>query len=261
MDVNERLIVEFYSKYKAAHALQISNTTFRRYSNTLTFIYSPLLEMYIKIVEINDPRNKKEVQFNSIQKYPVIAGLDLNNIEKGKLFSFCSFSFLYQGSRPAPLTSWTLWRNAGAKEKKKKTKDATRIKKTIFGIYSSPGEAASILDNKKDSRYISRYINLERTVKVGPAITELYFVLNPEYLQNTSLRKAPKSPNNMRAIILVDILKNTAIKYSSVKELLEVLNIKSTGSTSIVKRYMNPTRIYKSRYFFHYAENLSPPYR
>lgn len=219
-DANERQIVEFFSKYKAAHALQISDTTFRRYSNTLTFIYSPFLEICIKIVEVIDPLNKKEVQFNSMQKYPIIKELDFNSIEAGKLVSF------------------------------------TKDKKKILGIYSSPGEAASILDNKKESRYISRYINLERTVKVGPARIEVYFVMNPEYLKNTSLRQANKYPNNIRAIVLVDTIKNTAIKYSSIKELLEVLNIKSTGSTAIVKRYMNPTKLYKNSYSFHYAQNL-----
>ena len=36
--------------------------------------------------------------------------------------------------------------------------------------------------------------------------------------------------------------------------MLQDLGLKSTGATSIVKRYMNPTKLYKQQYEFYYAE-------
>lgn len=38
---------------------------------------------------------------------------------------------------------------------------------TIFGTYNNAPEAAEILDNKKDNRYIHRYINKDRLVEAG----------------------------------------------------------------------------------------------
>ena len=36
--------------------------------------------------------------------------------------------------------------------------------------------------------------------------------------------------------------------------MLQDLGLKSTGATSIVKRYMNPTKLYKQQYEFDFAE-------
>lgn len=176
--------------------------------------------MDVKIVETNDTLKTRDVKFYSTSKLPVISGVDLNTIEPGKIIALL------------------------------------KDKVTVLGIYNSPGEAAAVLDHKTDNRYISRYINLERLVTVGPNKNEVYFVMNPQYKGNISLRKAPKSPHNFKPIVLVDTLKGTALQYSSVKELLAVLGIKSTGTTGIVKRYMNPTRLYKGRYEFHYAKDF-----
>lgn len=73
-------------------------------------------------------------------------------------------------------------------------------KVTVFGSYKSPGEAAFILDNKKDSRYISRYIHLERTVSLGPDKTEgFYSAAKQPWLQkSSSLRQVPKSSHNYK---------------------------------------------------------------
>lgn len=37
--------------------------------------------------------------------------------------------------------------------------------------------------------------------------------------------------------------------------MLQDLGIKSTGATSVVKRYMNPTKLYKQQYEFYYAKD------
>ena len=82
----------------------------------------------------------------------------------------------------------------------------------------------------------------------------VYFVMNLLYKNNVSLRRTPDSPRNAKAIILVDTLNNTAIHYETVKLMLQDLGLKSTGATSIVKRYMNPTKLYKQQYEFDFAE-------
>ena len=168
--------------------------------------------MEVRIVEKNDPLNKREINHENKTKLPEVSGPNLYSLKQGVVVALL------------------------------------KDKVTVFGTYKSPGEAALILDNKKDSRYISRYINLERTVTVGPNKTEVYFIMNPDYKKNSSLRQVPKSAHNLRAIVMVDTLKGITTKYSSVKELLLALGIKSTGATAIVKRYMNPTKLYKGRY-------------
>jgi len=218
-DNKNRLIIEFLSKYKAASGLGITNTTLRRYSNTHKYIYSPFLDLDIRIAEKNDPMNKRVKKYDNMTQLPEISGLNLYSLEIGVLVALLE------------------------------------DKVTVFGTFKSPGEAALILDQKKDSRYISRYINLERTVTVGPDKIPVFFIMNPNYKKNSSLRKAPKSAHNLKAIVMVDTLTGVATKYSSVKELLIVLGLKSTYSTSIVKRYMNPIKLYKGRYEFHYEKD------
>ncbi len=101
--------------------------------------------------------------------------------------------------------------------------------------------------------YIKLYINLDKIVTVGPNNDKVYFVMNPNYKSDTSLRLAPKSPRNTQPIVRVDTLNNNwAVKFDSVKLMLEDLGIKSTGATGMVKRYMNPTKLYKKQYEFYY---------
>ena len=38
--------------------------------------------------------------------------------------------------------------------------------------------------------------------------------------------------------------------------MLQDLGLKSTGATSIVKRYMNPTKLYKQQYEFYFADEF-----
>ena len=52
----------------------------------------------------------------------------------------------------------------------------------LFDIFDNPVKAALKLDNKKDNRYISRYINKERLVEVGVNSTPVYFVMHPSLL-------------------------------------------------------------------------------
>ena len=77
--------------------------------------------------------------------------------------------------------------------------------------------------------------------------------MNPFYKANLSLRRTPASAHNTKGIVLVDTLSNTAVHYDTVKLMLMDLGLKSIGATGFVKRYMNPTKLYKQRYDFHYA--------
>lgn len=52
--------------------------------------------------------------------------------------------------------------------------------------------------------------------------------------------------------MLEDTLENTTTLYESVSDLLVALGW-NKSFTSFVKRYMNPTRLYKKRYKFYYA--------
>lgn len=79
--------------------------------------------------------------------------------------------------------------------------------------------------------------------------------MNPEYKDNLVLRRTPRQPNNCRAIILVDVVANTATRYNTVGELLLVIGHKSTSATSFVGRYAD--KLYKKRYKFIYAEDYT----
>ena len=62
-----------------------------------------------------------------------------------------------------------------------------------YGVFKNAAEAALVLDNKREFKYISRYINLERTVEVTSKKDLVYFFMNPVYKQNISLRRIPES--------------------------------------------------------------------
>lgn len=59
---------------------------------------------------------------------------------------------------------------------------------TILGTYKSPNETAYLLDGKKNSKYISRYINLEHLVIVSPDRIPIYFTMHPDWKNNKSGR-------------------------------------------------------------------------
>ena len=69
----------------------------------------------------------------------------------------------------------------------------------------------------------------------------VYFVINPLYKENLSLRRTP--PRNTKAIIRYP---DSSTLWHS-KLMLKDLRINSVGATSIVKRYMNPTKLYPSK--------------
>ena len=128
------------------------------------------------------------------------------------------------------------------------------IARSSVADFHNASEAANLLDGKKEYKYISRYINKNKLVKSGSNL--LYFVMHPEYKNNLALRRKPLSSRNTKSIILIDTLEKTSINFKTVKDLLIHIGHKTPKATSFVKRYMNPSKIYKNRYFFVYEEDF-----
>ncbi len=130
----------------------------------------------------------------------------------------------------------------------------------MFSIFKTPGQAALKLDNKKDSKYINRYINKERLVEVGGECTPVYFVKHSEWYKDYTGRNKSRgivqNSSLNRSIVLVDNLKNTALEFTTISDLLAYLGL-NTKDTAFVKKYMNPTKLYKKRYMFYYSEDFT----
>lgn len=142
---NAEFSMKFSSKNRAAVSLGIPKTTLDRYINLKNFtIYSPVLEMDVYLIDPSKPLSEDSPSYTTTDGVMTITGVDLYALAKGKLFAL------------------------------------SLDKKSLFGIYDNPSKAAMSLDGRSDSRYISRYINLERPVAVGEDKTPVYFIMNPD---------------------------------------------------------------------------------
>lgn len=142
---NAEFSMKFSSKNRAAVSLGIPKTTLDRYINLKNFtIYSPVLEMDVYLIDPSKPLSEDSPSYTTTDGVMTITGVDLYALAKGKLFAL------------------------------------SLDKKSLFGIYGNPSKAAMSLDGRSDSRYISRYINLERPVAVGEDKTPVYFIMNPD---------------------------------------------------------------------------------
>ena len=224
---NTQFLMKFSSKNRAAVSLGIPKTTFDRYINLKNFtIYSPVLEMDVYLIDPSKPLSEDSPSYTTTDKVMAITGVDLYALAKGKLFALLL------------------------------------DKKSLFGVYDNPSQAAKTLDGKSDSRYISRYINLERPVVVGQDETPVYFVMNPDWKSDTTGRISARpgernKSSRSRSIVLVDVLDSSALVFKTVSDLLRYLGRKTVTDTGFVKGYMNPTRLYKGRYEFHYLEDYT----
>jgi hypothetical protein len=216
-DKFNHLINSFPSKRLATKELGLGLTTINQYLNKKFLIESPKLEMDIYIVDPSKPLSNKPLEYFDYTELPTITDVDLFNLPQNRLVALLS------------------------------------DKITVFGTYHNAPEAALLLDNKKESKYIGRYINKERLVKAGDKL--LYFVMHPDYKDNLSLRRKPLSARNTNSIVLVDMIENTALKFPTIKNLLLYLGHKSSKATAFVKRYMDPPKLYKNRYLFVYEKD------
>ena len=224
---NTEFLMKFSSKNRAAVSLGIPKTTLDRYINLKNFtIYSPVLEMDVYLIDPSKPLSEDSPSYTTTDGVMAITGVDIYALAKGKLFALLL------------------------------------DKKSLFGVYDNPSKAAKSLDGKSDSRYISRYINLERPVVVGQDKTPVYFVMNPDWKSDVVGRIAArpsgrKKSRLSRSIVLVDVLNQSALVFNTVSDLSKYLGRKSLTNTAYVKNYMNPTKLYKGRYEFHYQNEFT----
>lgn len=223
---NREFSMVYSSKNRAAISLDIPKTTLDRYVNLQNHsVYSPVLDMNVFLIDPSKPLSQDSPKYSQADLSP-ITDVDLDALEKGKLFALCL------------------------------------DKKTVYGVYESPTHAASSLDGKSESKYIGRYINTERPVSVGPDQEPVFFVMNPEWKIDIKGRIAArplsrKRSSRSRAIVLVDVTNNSALLFDTVGDLLVFLGHKSTADTGFVKDYMNPTKLYKKQYEFHYESDFT----
>jgi hypothetical protein len=215
--------ISFSSTNAAARSLGIPKTTLNRYVNYTNFpLESPILGKEVYIINNKKPLLEGKPEYKNIN-HENISDIDLYRLEPGKLYAYLM------------------------------------DKTTLLGIFKSPNEAAFLLDGKKDSKYISRYINLERPVIVGLDRIPVYFTMHPDWKNNRSGRTGNRwvehKSSRSKSIVLVDTLEKTAIQYETVSDLLTALGL-NKSATSFVKRYMNPTKLYKNRYEFYYTEDF-----
>jgi hypothetical protein len=175
------LISSFPSKQLATKELDLGLTTINRYLNKKFMVESPKLEMDIYIVDPSKPLLDEPLEYFDYTELPTITEIDLFNLPQNKLVALLS------------------------------------DKVTMFGTYHNAPEATILLDNKKESKYIGRYINKEKLVKAGDKL--LYFVMHPDYKDNLSLRRKPLSARNTNSIVLVDTIENTALRFPTIKNI------------------------------------------
>ena len=174
---NIGLITEFDLIGKAATGLGVSKTTISRYINTISSLESPLLDLDVFIIVrlrcTNRPLTNKTVTYFDTNLFSQIKDFDLYSLPIGKLIAL--------NSNKDPVNYFGVFTNAAVRR-----------------------AAALKLDNKTEYKYISRYINVERTVEVTSNKVKVYFVMNPFLKENISVSRKPESFRNTKAIILVD---------------------------------------------------------
>ena len=226
-DETSDFIMEFSSKNRAAISLGIPKTTFDRYVNLKNHsVYSPILEMDVFLIDKSKLLSEDSPNYSKNDNLMQLTGVDLYAFEKGKLFALLL------------------------------------DKKSIFGIYNNASQAARSLDGKSESKYISRHINLERPVLVGPDKEPVYFVMNPKWKTDLKGRigarpSKRKRSSRSRSIVLVDVLNNSTILFETISDMSRFLGRKSVTDTGFVKKYMNPTKLYKGQFEFYYESDFT----
>lgn len=222
-DQEGNIIGSYNSRNAAVTGLGIPRVTLQRYMNLASYpVYSPVLGVDVYIVDPNMPMSEEQPTYPTQSHLSPIHGVDLHSLPSGSLYALLE------------------------------------DKETVYGQYDSPGEAAKE-DGKSDNKYIRRYINLEQLVKLSNGIY-VYFVMNPEWF-NSSGRKAPRTAHHTKEVVVVDTLASTytALQFDTVRDVLAWIGLSrsSWGSTGYLKRYMNPTKLYKNRYKFYYVEDFN----
>lgn len=123
-----------------------------------------------------------------------------------------------------------------------------------YSTLSSAMRALDVPTSFRTTNIRSRYIETGKLLRKRWAL-----FLESDYEGTTVEGPANLTVNEEKAvkpgkgIILVDTLLNTKTEFHSISALLEHIGV-NPRSTSFVKRYMNPTKLYKGRYEFHIKE-------
>lgn len=146
--------------------------------------------MDVLIEDLSTPLSTNSPDFSQSDIVPV-SDIDLYSLEKGKLYAI------------------------------------SKDKKSIYGVFDNPSKAAKSLDNKSDSRYIRRYINLERLVTVGKNKDSVYFVINPDWKNDLKGRRGARNnerklSSRARSIVLVDVVNNTSLLLIPYQKCLDI---------------------------------------
>lgn len=114
-------------------------TTITRFTNLINHpVISPVLGL-INIIHETKPILNDEPKYSATSgNHGAITGIDLTALEPGKVYAFLS------------------------------------DKVTVYGTYKSATRARNILVPDKDPKYIRRYVNVERLVKISSSLS-LYF--------------------------------------------------------------------------------------
>jgi hypothetical protein len=137
----------------AVRLLGIPKTTLKRYMNYINFsLESPILGTEVYTINNNKPLLEDKPEFKINHTIEEVKDIDLNSLELGKLYAYLM------------------------------------DKKTILGTFKSPNEAVFLLKGKGYSKYISRYVNLERHIIVGIDRIPVYFSMHPNWKNNKSGR-------------------------------------------------------------------------
>lgn len=86
--------------------------------------------------------------------------------------------------------------------------------------------------------------------------------MNPDWKSNIIGRIAArpskrKKSSISRSIVVVDVLNHSALVFNTVSDMSKYLGRNALTDTGYVKKYMNPTKLYKGRYEFHYKEEYT----
>jgi len=204
-------VYQFSSINQAALMLGLSRASVVRYLNLIgRYVHSPV----IGDVYLVDPNRSMEDRVPSqrwLNTSDPISGINLETLEPGKLYAI----------------------------------HADKV--TPFGTYTSPGEAAMVIDGKTDNKYIRRYINLEHIVLVGADKTPVYFVMNPVYKDDMASRAGNRSVIvQSPKYLLEDTILGTTTQHRTYKDILS--HIGSTATPESIERYVNSGKKLQKQY-------------
>lgn len=218
---NNTIVSNSMYKSKLAISLGVKYATLVVHLNTNKSIWSPIFKSFLLVYEENTEIINTSINTTYIEKTP-ISGVELKNLpEKGII---------------------------ALKEDKV----------TIHSIFSSPAQAAKILDNKVEFLYISRYINVEYLVNISQG--NFYFVKNANYKIpikqfNLDKKKGVKVP-----IIMYDSSLDVYVYFPS-KAQVSTFLWKTSNRSSALERYLHrdinkPIISFKKELFFYYIKEL-----